>query len=190
MVENQKHVPEQRKVELVPHDPAWLSMAERESERILNRLPLDVVGIYHIGSTSIPGIKAKPILDFVLEVDDMQELLHYSEALRELGYIRKGERGIPGRQFFTKDTNGSRSHHLHVFESGHPDITRHLAFRDYLRSNPDAAREYERLKEKLAKKFPQKSGDYTEAKSDFILTMDETAREWYDHHRQETADQA
>lgn len=189
MKEKNNHLPEQREVELVAHQPEWLFMAEEEAERILASLPIEVIGIYHIGSTSIPGIKAKPILDFVLEVADMKVLLSCSGALEDLGYINKGESGIPGRQFFSKDTNGSRSHHLHVFETGHPDITRHLAFRDYLRSNPNAAKEYERLKEELAKRYPQKSGDYTEAKSDFILTMDEVAREWYTQHQQEASEE-
>ena len=99
-----------------------------------------------------------------------------------IGYINKGEYGIPGRQFFTRDTNGDRTHHLHVFQIGHPDIERHTVFRDFLRANPDAAREYEKLKEKLAKRFPKQSSNYTAAKSDFILSMDEVARYWLEQN--------
>lgn len=178
MKDGEHITPEQREVELVPHNPEWSQLADEEAKQILEQLSIPVIGIYHIGSTSIPGIKAKPILDFVMEVADLDEVIQSAEALEELGYISKGEYGIPGRQFFTKDTNGERSHHLHVFQKGHPDIERHLVFRDFLRANPEAAHEYEIIKEKLAKRFPRESGSYTEAKTDFILSMDEVARYW------------
>ncbi len=182
MASSKENIPEQRKVILEEHNPEWLILAEQEKKKLLSQLPIEIIEIYHIGSTSIPGIKAKPILDFVVEVGQMKDLLESQDILIRLGYTPKGESGIPGRQFFTKDTNGSRSHHLHAFETGHPDIIRHIAFRDYLRSNPEAAREYEELKEELAQKYPKKSGDYTEAKSDFILTMDQVARSWYEEY--------
>ncbi len=178
MKDGEHITPEQREVELVPHNPEWSQLADEEAKQILEQLSIPVIGIYHIGSTSIPGIKAKPILDFVMEVADLDEIIRSAEALEELGYLSKDEYGIPGRQFFTKDTNGERSHHLHVFQKGHPDIERHLVFRDFLRANPKAAHEYELIKEKLAKRFPKESGNYTEAKSDFILSMDEVARYW------------
>jgi len=182
MADDGQITPEQREVELVPHNPEWSQLAEEEAKRILEQLSISVIGIYHIGSTSIPGIKAKPILDFVIEVEDLDEFIQSAEALEKLGYISKGEYGIPGRQFFTKDTDDERSHHLHVFQRGHPDIERHLVFRDFLRANLEAAQEYEKIKEKLAKRFPTKSGSYTEAKSDFILSMDEVARYWLEQN--------
>ena len=181
MADDYKTKAEQRDVELVPHNPEWSRLANQESDRILAAIPFPVNGIYHIGSTSVPGIKAKPILDFVLEVIDLEDVLKNISYFEDLGYTDKGEFGIPGRQFFTRDTNGDRTHHLHVFQQGHPDIERHLVFRDYLRANPDAAREYEKLKEELAQRFPKASGDYTEAKSEFILSMDEVARYWIEH---------
>jgi GrpB-like predicted nucleotidyltransferase (UPF0157 family) len=178
MADDSKTPPEQRDVELVPHNPAWSRLASQESKRILAGLSFPINNIYHIGSTSVPGIKAKPILDFVLEVEDLDDVVENLASFTALGYQSKGEFGIPGRQFFTQDTEGERSHHLHVFQKGHPDIERHLVFRDYLRANPDAAREYELLKEELAQRFPNASGSYTEAKSEFILSMDEVARYW------------
>ncbi len=178
MADGEQITPEQREVELVPHNSEWSQLAEEEAKRILEQLSIPVIGVYHIGSTSIPGIKAKPILDFVIEVEDLDDIIRSTEMLGKLGYISKGEDGIPGRQFFTKDTDGERSHHLHVFQQGHPDIERHLVFRDFLRANPEAAHKYEIIKEKLAKRFPKESGSYTEAKSDFILSMDEVARYW------------
>jgi GrpB-like predicted nucleotidyltransferase (UPF0157 family) len=183
MTENESITQEQRDVELVPHNPEWTQLADEEAQRIAEGLSFPIIGIYHIGSTSIPGIKAKPILDFVLEVEDLEVAIRSIAEFEELGYESKGEYGIPGRQFFTRDTDGERSHHLHVFQTGHPDIERHTVFRDFLRANPKAAREYEKLKEELAKRFPKQSGSYTEAKSDFILSMDEVARYWMEHKK-------
>ena len=182
MVDDNQNSTEQRDVELVPYNPEWSTLAVQEAKRILDSFSFPIIGIYHIGSTSVPGLKAKPILDFVLEVEDLDDVLENAVLFEGLGYTSRGEFGIPGRQFFTKDTNEERTHHLHVFEQGHPDIERHLVFRDFLRANPDAAREYEKLKEKLAKRFPKASGDYTEAKSDFILSMDEVARYWLEQN--------
>lgn len=174
---------EQREVELVPHNPEWSQLADQEINRLQAGLSFPIVGIYHIGSTSIPGIKAKPILDFVMEVEDLEDVIDAVGEFEALDYDSKGEYGIQGRQFFTRDTDGERSHHLHVFQKGHPDIKRHTVFRDFLRANPDAAREYESLKEQLARRFPKQSGNYTEAKSDFILSMDEVARYWVEHKK-------
>ena len=182
MAEDNQNSKEQRNVELVPYNPEWSKLANQEAKRILESLSFPVIGIYHIGSTSVPGLKAKPILDFVIEVENLDDVIQNVLIFEDLGYTSKGEFGIPGRQFFARDTNEERSHHLHVFQQGHPDIERHLVFRDFLRANPDAAREYEKLKEKLAKRFPKASGSYTEAKSDFILSMDEVARYWLEQN--------
>ena len=188
MTEKEPLPSEQREVELVPHNPEWSLQADQEISRLLEGLSVPIIGIYHIGSTSVPGIKAKPILDFVMEVDNQEAVVSSIAEFESLGYQSKGEFGIPGRQFFTRDTDGERTHHLHVFQKGHPDIERHTVFRDYLRANPEAAREYEKLKEKLAKRFPKQSGNYTEAKSDFILSMDEVARYWVEQHQIQSKD--
>ena len=182
MTKNDHNNTEQRDVELVPHNPDWSHQADEEAQRILSGLTFPIIGIYHIGSTSVAGIKAKPILDFVIEVENLEDVIHAVPEFEAIGYESKGEYGIPGRQFFTRDTNGDRTHHLHVFQIGHPDIERHTVFRDFLRANPDAAREYEKLKEKLAKRFPKQSSNYTAAKSDFILSMDEVARYWLEQN--------
>ena len=183
MTEKEPLPKEQRDVELVPHNPEWSHLADTEAKRIMEGLTFPIIGIYHIGSTSVPGIKAKPIIDFVMEVENLDDVIQAVQEFESLGYQSKGEFGIPGRQFFTRDMGGERSHHLHVFQQGHPDIERHTVFRDYLRANPDAARDYEQLKETLARRFPKQSGDYTAAKSDFILSMDEVARYWLERKR-------
>lgn len=170
-------------MELVPYNPEWSQLADQEINRFLESLSFPIIGIYHIGSTSIPGIKAKPILDFVMEVENLEDVVNSLAEFEALDYQNRGEFGIPGRQFFTRDSDGERTHHLHVFQTGHPDIERHTIFRDYLRANPKAAQDYENLKEKLAKRFPKQSGNYTAAKSDFILSMDEVARYWVERNQ-------
>jgi len=112
MSEGEQNIPEQRDVELVPHNPEWSQLADEEAQLLLDHISAPIIGVYHLGSTSIPGIKAKPILDFVIEVENLDEIIQSIESFEELGYCSKGEYGIPGRQFFTKDTRGERSHHL------------------------------------------------------------------------------
>jgi len=170
--------PEQRKVILVPHDPNWANQAALEAKRIREGLSIQVLAVHHIGSTAIPSIKAKPILDFVLVVQSLHELDKNDAEMEALGYEPKGERGIPGRRFFSKDTHGKRSHHVHAFQQNNSEIERHIIFRDYLLNHPEDAAAYERLKVKLAKKFPNRSGDYTEGKSDFIYQIVEKAQRW------------
>jgi len=172
------NLPDRRKVILVEHVSWWPSLAKQEIERIRAALPGQIVAIHHVGSTAIPGIKAKPILDFVMGVRSLSAFDQETAILDGLGYSARGEHGISGRRYFTKDTNGSRSHHLHVYQYENPEIERHLLFRDFLRQHPEHAREYERLKEKLAMQFPHDSWSYAEAKSDFIRSIDEMAKRW------------
>ena len=167
-----------RPVILVDHDPEWKRLAADEACRIGEALGEALVAIHHIGSTSIPGIKAKPIIDLVGVVRDLPSLEARNPSLEKIGYLPRGEAGIAGRRYFTKDTRGARTHHLHCFVVGHSDIDRHLLFRDYLIAHPQAAFEYQRLKEDLARKFPDDSAAYTEAKTPFIRRTDDAAREW------------
>jgi GrpB-like predicted nucleotidyltransferase (UPF0157 family) len=170
--------PEQREVILVPHQPEWSNLALQEAEQIKEALSIEVIAIHHIGSTAIPSIKAKPILDFVLVVPDLESLDENSHEMESLGYTAKGERGIPGRRFFSKDTKGTRSHHVHAFQENNSEISRHIVFRDYLVAHPQEAEKYERLKEELAARFPSRSGDYTEGKSGYIQETVVKARQW------------
>ncbi len=170
--------PEQREVILVSHKPEWLDLARQEAERIKKALSVEVIAVHHVGSTAIPGIKAKPILDFVLVVKDLDSLDRKTHEMESMGYTARGEQGIPGRRFFSKDTDGKRSHHVHAFQKNNSEIERHLVFRDYLLTHRQDAKEYENLKEELAARFPHRSGDYTEGKSGFIQDTVVKARRW------------
>ena len=171
------------KVEVVPHEPNWRSAFETESKLIALALKDNVVAIHHIGSTAIPQIHAKPIIDILVEVKDITKIDVQSSALEALGYEAMGEFGISGRRFFRKGNEaGIRTHHLHGFEVGSPQIERHLAFRDYMIAHSEAAQEYSELKRKLAEKYPDNIQPYMDGKDGFIKEIDRKAAKWRASH--------
>lgn len=167
-----------RPVILVDHNPHWKAMAAVEADRVRLIMADEILAIHHIGSTAIPGIKAKPVLDFLVFVRDLATLDAESSKLGVLGYIAHGEFGIPGRRYFTKDVEGKRSHQLHCFLDGDPQGERHLLFRDYLWAHPEISAKYERLKLELALQFKDDTNAYAEAKTEFIRRIERKAREW------------
>ena len=164
-----------RKVEVVPHNPEWHDVYQLESQRIINALDDNVVAVHHIGSTAIAGIYAKPIIDILVEVKDLSLLDSHSAT--QLGYEAMGEFGIRERQFFVKyDLDGVRTHHIHIYKAGSPQVARHIAFRDYMRFHPESAQEYSSLKRELAAKYPQNIDKYMDGKDGFIKLIDRTAQ--------------
>jgi GrpB-like predicted nucleotidyltransferase (UPF0157 family) len=154
---------------LVPHDPRWSAEFERESRLLASLFEPELVAIHHIGSTAIPGIVAKPVIDMLAVVADLAVLDSAAPALAQVGYEAKGEFGIAGRRYFRKDSGPRiRTHQLHGFESGAPEIRRHLVFRDYLIAHPDVAREYSALKQDLVARFGNDMTSYSDGKTDFI----------------------
>jgi len=166
------------KVEVVPHDPNWRSAFESESKLIVLALRDNMVAIHHIGSTAIPQIHAKPIIDMLVEVKDILKIDTHSSGIEALGYQAMGEFGISGRRYFRK----GRTHHIHSFEVGSPQIERHLAFRDYVITHSEAAQEYSKLKRKLAKKYPDNIHAYMDGKDGFIKEIDLKAAKWRSSH--------
>lgn len=166
-----------RKIEIVPYDPSWAGKYAAESKLISDLLFAELIAIHHIGSTAIPGISAKPVIDILLEVTDIAWLEQYTPRLESLGYRPHGEYGIPGRRYFCKEKGGIHLFHLHAFQAGHPEVLRHLRFRDYLLAHPDQAQAYSLLKIDLAGQFRYDSAGYTEAKTDFIRGIDEKAQQ-------------
>src|SRR5262249_45301363 len=130
-------------VELHPHDPAWAEGARREAARLTGAIGLAIVKtVHHIGSTAIPGIRAKPILDLMPIVCSLAALDDSRSVVEGLGYAWWGEYGLPGRRYCTlADTaTGRRRVQLHCYQERSLEVARHLAFRDHLRSRPDLAR--------------------------------------------------
>lgn len=168
-----------RRVEIVPHNPNWCSAFENESKHIAAALGSNVAAVHHIGSTAIPTIHAKPIIDMLVEVREIAKVDERDSAMQSLGYEVMGEFGIPGRRYFRKDNEaGIRTHHIHVFEVNSAQVERHLAFRDYMKTHAGDAQKYSELKQELAKKYPNNIEGYMDGKDGFIKEIDKKAVEW------------
>ncbi|MES5892627.1 GrpB family protein [Bacillus cereus group sp. RP43] len=166
-----------RKIVVVPYENHWSEKFQMEAERLKSVMP-ETVEIHHIGSTSVPGLAAKPIIDMIMEVESIDRVDRWNERFKELGYIVKGENGISRRRYFIHGTEEKRSYHLHVFEKENPEITRHLAFRDYMMAHCEEAEAYATLKKELAEKYTYDGTMYTEGKNEFVRNVDEKAKEW------------
>lgn len=160
-----------RTVEVVPYNPNWEQNFKDEAKKIKKIFEEICVDIHHIGSTAIPLVKAKPIIDIMAEVKDINKVDNCNKQMEELGYKALGEYGIPKRRFFQKGGN-NRTHYVHIFQTGNKEIKRHIAFRDYLISHPEKAKEYSSLKEKLEKKYRYDIDKYQEGKDKFIKKID------------------
>lgn len=111
-------------------------------------------------------------------VKDISLIDKYVDEMARIGYETKGENGIPGRRYFQKGGN-ERTHHVHIYEKGSPDIERHLAFRDYLRVHPNIAKQYGDLKERLANQLPDDIDAYIDGKAEFASEIERQAVRWY-----------
>jgi GrpB-like predicted nucleotidyltransferase (UPF0157 family) len=174
-------MPEVIAVELAPHSPQWARDAEQEAARIKSATGAVIVVVHHIGSTSIPGIRAKPIVDLMPLVSSLAELDALREKIEALGYEWFGEYGIPGRRYCKRDdpTSGRRLVQLHFFEARSPEVRRHLVFRDYLRLHPDIAKAYEAEKLRCQRLYPGNSHAYSDAKSAWIQSVQEIALSYF-----------
>ena len=167
------------RVLVVPHDPSWPDEYQREAEQVVRALAERLVRTHHIGSTAIPTIHAKPVIDLLVEVDVIDRVDECNPAMGALGYECMGELGIPGRRYFRKsDPAGSRTHHCHVFSEGSDQVHRHLAFRDYMIAHPERAQEYSELKQRLAGLHPDDFDGYMDGKDAFIQETDRLAAAW------------
>ena len=165
-------------VVVVDYQPEWPQQFQAEASlwrAVLGEVLLD---IQHIGSTSVPGLAAKPIIDILLAVSDLKTLDSFTTAIEKQGYEVMGEYGIRGRRYFRKGGN-QRSHHVHAFQVGDANLERHLAFRDYLRAHPAVAKAYGNLKKEIIQLRVQDSISYGDAKEPFIQEHEEKALVWY-----------
>jgi len=160
-----------RNVEVVPYDSNWPDLFTTEAVLIKQALGNNCIAIHHIGSTSIPGLSAKPIIDMLPVVRNILEVDQAIIAMENLGYESKGENGMAFRRFFQKGKD-VRTHHVHVYEEGDTEIDRYLKFRDWMRSHNEDARSYAQLKLELAEKFPQDMLQYCFGKDDFVANID------------------
>lgn len=171
-------VPPVRRVELAPPDPEWPAEFRREARLLALVLGAELVAIHHVGSTAVPGIYAKPIVDIMPVVRDIGRVDAVNGLMRTLGYEPLGEYGIAGRRFFPKGAHTRRSHHVHIYQAGNPEIARHLAFRDYLIAHPQDAQGYSELKRSLAAANPTDSDAYIDGKDPLIKSLEANALAW------------
>lgn len=173
-------------VSIVPYDPAWPRMFEEEKRHLLDCLPRDLIRrIEHFGSTAIPGLAAKPIVDMLVEVTSLEETkARIAPALEGQGYdyfwrATQGEDGPPFYAWFIKrNSAGIRTHHVHMIESDFEHWDR-LLFRDYLIDHPETAKEYEALKLRLADNHPNDRIAYTNGKTEFVVRVTQIAKAYY-----------
>ena len=156
--------PKDPAVEVVPYDTRWPELFAQEAEKIRAALGENCITIHHIGSTSVPGLSAKPIIDMVPVVKDILKV--DTSSLEKLGYEGRGELGMLFRRYFS-----NRSCHVHIWEDGNSEIDKQLIFRNYLREHPDELKRYEALKLDLAETFRMDRVSYTLSKDDFIKDM-------------------
>ena len=158
-------------VELVPHDPAWDDAYEREVERLRSRLDSPLFGFEHVGSTAIPGIAAKPVVDMLLLVADFDATDDVASELEDAGYEERPSDDVPDRRFFARGPPSNRTHYLSVTEHGSDCHCEQVAFRDVLRADPELAAEYDRRKRALADAHADDRTAYTDGKSSFVQSV-------------------
>ena len=157
-----------RLIQVVPYNTKWANQYKEEVKNIIGVFNREIVQIHHIGSTAINGMSAKPIIDILGVVNNINNIDQLNDKMIQIGYHPIGEFGIKGRRFFIKGDDESRKCHLHIFQLGNPEIKKHLSFRDYLIENPTMAKQYSDLKTKLAKRYPYNIDEYIAGKNVFI----------------------
>ncbi len=162
----------------VPFSEEWEGEFARESVRIAEALGARVRAVHHIGSTAIAGIYAKPVIDVMVEVTDIEEVAAQEPGMVALGYEGLGELGIAGRRYYRKQAGATRTHNVHVFQAGSAQVERHLAFRDYLRAHGDQAQEYSELKRRVAVECENDIERYMDGKDAFIKRVEAVAVVW------------
>ncbi len=151
---------------VVDYDPAWPLHFERERAQIAAALGELARTIDHIGSTAVPGLRAKPVIDILIGVDRLNRVDEFAARLASLGYVHRPHDDDDVRLFFRKGT--PRSHHLHIVVYGGVEHVRHVRFRDILRADPGTARDYAALKDALAARFREQREAYVDGKADFV----------------------
>ncbi|MDA8207125.1 MAG: GrpB family protein [Thermaerobacter sp.] len=167
-----------RVVEVVPYQTNWPNAFWREAQALRGIFNDHLVSVHHIGSTAVPGLSAKPVIDMMPVVDDIRLVATVEPQLEALGYASLGEYGISGRRFFRKGGDNP-THHLHCYQQANPEIDRHLAFRDYLRTHPRDAHAYQELKLHLARQHRYDIDAYIEGKDDFVKSLEARALSWW-----------
>jgi GrpB-like predicted nucleotidyltransferase (UPF0157 family) len=173
-----------RTIEVLDSDEAWSLEYQAEADRLRAVFGAALVAIHHIGSTAVPGLRAKPTIDIVVEVTSDVSIEAFYPGMRALGYDCRGEcldaivPGTPGRHYFSKKVAMKHTHHVHVCHAGHHQVPELLALRDYLRAHPGAIADYGKLKTELAERFSHNNVEYMRGKDRFIKELIALAEDW------------
>jgi GrpB-like predicted nucleotidyltransferase (UPF0157 family) len=155
-------------IRIEPYDDDWPKRYETEADRVRAALGPICRRIEHIGSTAVPGLAAKPVIDIQVSVTSLEPIAEYRGPLETLGYGYRHDPDMAEHEYFFRDVDGIRVFQIHVCAEGSDWERSHLAFRDHLRANPRVAAEYERLKRDLAERFPMSMDDYLDRKEEWI----------------------
>lgn len=171
------------KIEIAPYDPGWIKLFKDEKDFLKKNFPQIIKQIEHFGSTAVPGIKSKPVVDMLIEVTSLKETKKkIVPVLKTLGYdyFWRPEFDKPPMYawFIKRNLQGNRTHHLHMVERD-SKLWERLYFRDYLREHKDVAKQYEKIKIKIAEEFPNDRESYTKAKKEFISLITKKAKKYY-----------
>jgi GrpB-like predicted nucleotidyltransferase (UPF0157 family) len=173
-----------RFIEVVEADPTWKQAFDREAAALTRIFDPTLLEIHHIGSTAVPGLPAKPVIDILAVLTETDTIARFDGAMEELGYRVRGEcldaeiPGTPGRFYFSKDAGGMRTHQVHACAAGHPEIEDKLLFRDFLRHDSARASAYGALKRRLALEHSHDIVSYIRGKDALINQLLKDARAW------------
>jgi GrpB-like predicted nucleotidyltransferase (UPF0157 family) len=165
-------------IRIVPYCPAWPALADAELRRLAEGLGPVASRLEHVGSTAVPGLVAKPIIDLQLSVEDSASLPAFVEPLERLGYLFAADPASPRLHFFGRPATRPRTHHLHVCSAGSSDELRHLAVRDYLRAHPGEVARYGELKQRVSARHPGDRVAYMQGKDSYVAELEARALRW------------
>ncbi|MEG1149933.1 MAG: GrpB family protein [Bacilli bacterium] len=168
-------------VQLEDYNSNWKNDYEKEEKLLKEVLKDKIVEIHHIGSTSIVGLKAKPIIDILIVIKKFDEINEIENLLKEYDYENRGQQGIDDRYFFAKGPDDARSHYIHFTVPNSNTYFNQVYFKRYLIDHPEYIDKYCDLKQELAKKYANERKKYTESKNEFITNVINLAKEEYNN---------
>lgn len=153
---------------IVPYQKEWKEFFDSEKKLIKNIIGKQALDIQHVGSTAVPGLSAKPIIDIAVGIENLSEVEEFTVKFEQEGYVYFGEHDIPGQLLFVKGPESSRTHYIHMVKINSWKWNEYIQFRDHLTANADLRQEYADLKEQLVRKYPADRKAYIKAKAEFI----------------------
>jgi len=164
-----------RNYSIIPYSPHWARQFKGESKVISGIFANDLVAIEHVGSTSVPDMAGKPLIDILVAVKDIAQVEARIEAMEKAGFTAYGDYLQKKSYLFTREIAGEKLVHVHVFEQGHPHIQEMLSIRDYLREHPEEAKAYSKLKYELKRRYPNDYGAYRREKDAYMEELKQRA---------------